>query len=200
MTSVSTFLTFSEGERVLDEWEFLSDPGAMDARDLLKILIFGGGAAALFASGREEVYVFGGILAAVLLLTLWGILVRPDTKGYICLTNWRFLYYERGAGSRVKRRHHYVASANLEDVLGIYSVYHQAMFGVKNVNLTVHTRYEDGVSVRIGTSGGLLSKIPGIGRIFLRTTIGKDAYKVLPVLFRLIQERQGSLADRSSGY
>jgi hypothetical protein len=180
MQTVSTFLTFASQETVLDEWEILDDRGNITFGDILAVLV-----GLLF-------YIVPG------LFVIAGIVLRPKRKGYLCLTNWRFIYYEKGEG--LLRTYYFVASANLEDVVGIHSVYNQGWFGTTSLAMTVHTRFEDNVAIAIGQTGGLLSKIPLIGKLFRRSTMGKDALGVPPILFSLVHQSRLAAADPSSRF
>jgi hypothetical protein len=207
MQTASSFLRFFEGEQILEEWEFLSDSGQPSAKEVLAaVLVLFLGIVPLRMAGNgplEETVVFlllGIMLIGTAVWMFWLVATRPEAKGYLCLTNWRIIYYEVGTGSRFRRRYHHASMANLKDVLGVHVTYNERRFGVRHLALHVHTRFEDGMVVAIEETGRVLSKVPLIGKAFLRTTIGKDAYLVIPILFRLIQERQLAAIDTDSEY
>jgi hypothetical protein len=220
MSSVSSFLKFTDDESVMQEWEILDDPAGFRAGDLLVfgflwlIMAIGqqfgralvltpdiGGFLFEYA-GTPSSFVFFSVWGPVsfaLALTVWLVVSRPKIQGYMSLTNWRFIYYERGVG-RFKRSHHRVVSANIVDIVGIHSTYAEGLFGQRALTLKVHTKYEGGVVLRVGHSGGLVSKIPVIGHWFSHNTIGKDAFTAMPVAFRLVQASQGKMADPDISY
>lgn len=175
MSKISTFLKFSPNEVVLDDWEVLDDPGDLHFGDLL-VILFG-----------LVCFLLPGILA------LWEVISRPARKGYLCLTNWRLVYYERGEGSF--RNYHWVVSFNLEDVLGVHCVFERGWFDTQTLFLRVHTRFEEGVMIKIGQSGSFLSYLPIFGRLLQHRSMGKDAFLVPSSLFVRVQQRRGALVD-----
>jgi hypothetical protein len=180
MAQISSFLKFSPNEAVLDDWEILDDPGSVQVGDFLAVLI-----GLIF-------FIIPGCLA------LWDVISRPWRKGYLCLTNWRLVYYERGEG--LFKNHHRVISVNLEDVYGIHCDFERRWLGQKSLYLRVHTRSEDGFWVKIGHTGTFLTYLPLIGRFFERRSIGKDALWVPKVLYDQVQIRRAALVDPTSRF
>lgn len=180
MAQISAFLKFSPNEAVLDDWEVVDDPGRVEPQDVAAVLI--------------------GLLLFVLpgLIALWEVISRPRRKGYLCLTNWRLVYYERAEG--VLRNHHRVISVNLEDVFGIHCEFTRWWLGQESVILRVHTRKEDGFVIRIGHSGTFLRAIPLLGRLFQHHSMGKDALWVPSILFVQIEKRRAALVEPSSSF
>lgn len=220
MSSVSSFLKFTDDESVMEEWEVLDDPGKFRPGDVLAFVVLWGIMWVGQQLGREVLFslplngflieyfelpmefVFfslWGPLSLALAFTAWFVMSRPKVQGYVSLTNWRFIYYEHGVG-RFKRSHHRVVSANLQDIVGIHSSYNEGWFRRRTLNIKVHTKYEGGVVLSVGHTGGLLSKIPVIGHWFGRNTIGKDAFTVIPVAFQLVQASQGRMAGPDISY
>lgn len=220
MSSVSSFLKFTDDESVMQEWEVLDDPGAFRAGDailfgfflvlmwvaqqVVRVVLFQLGVGRLLYEYAEFptafiLFSYWAPLLFAVALTAWFVLSRAKLHGYVSLTNWRFIYYERGMG-RFKRSHHRVVSANLQDIVGIHSSYVEGWLGHKALTIKVHTKYEGGVVLSVGHTGGLLSKLPVIGRWFGHNTIGKDAFTAIPVAFRLVQASQGRLAGPDISY
>jgi hypothetical protein len=220
MSSVSSFLKFTDQESVVHEWEVLDDPGRVRPGDAVTFAVlwllmwigqqFGLGFLEELAGGGALLDVAEGPILSLfvtpwvpigiaLAITAWFVVSRAHVKGSISLTNWRLIYYERGEG-RFKRSHHRVVSANLQDIVGIHSSYDEGRFGYKALMVNVHTKYEGGVVLRLGHTGGLLTKIPLIGRWVGRSTIGKDAFTAIPVAFRLVQASQGRMAESGVSY
>lgn len=223
MNSLTSFVKLSNNESVLQEWEVLHDKGGFRAADIVSLLIL----CIVFVgiqviSGEfisvafrvpivRDVLSLLGPLIRLIFFTPWvAILIasalmviivvsRPVISGQIALSNWRLLYYERGEG-KLSRFHHFVASVNLEDVVGVHSEYQEALWGVKNLSITVHTKHKNGIALRIGDNGGLLGKLPLVGAWFKRNTMGPDAAAFMPMAFRLIQENKGRTADSSVSY
>lgn len=175
MTRASAFLKLSPQEIVTHEWEVLDDTGHFGFDDLLAV--------------------FFGLLFFILpgLIFLAAAVTRPARRGYFCLTNWRCLYYERGEGTF--RNYHFVYSLDLGDIVGVHSVYEEGLFGTKSLLITLSTKHDDGITVRIGDRGVWLSRIPLIGKLFRRNSIGRDATKVPPILFTLIEDGRADVAD-----
>jgi hypothetical protein len=180
MSKISTFLKFSPNESVLDDWEVLDDPGDLHFGDLVGIL-FG-----------LVFFLIPGILV------LWEVISRPARKGYLCLTNWRLVYYERGEGGF--RNHHWVVSFNLEDVLGVHCKFERGWFDTQTLFVRVHTRFEEGVIINIGQSASVLRYIPILGKLLQHRSMGKDAFLVPSSLFVRVQQRRRTLVDSGARF
>lgn len=180
MQNASSFLKLSPQEIVTDEWEVLNDPGDFGFDDVISI-----GLGLLF-------FVIPGLIAIIVAVT------RPKRHGYLCLTNWRCLYYERGEGTF--RNYHRVATTDLDDIIAVHSVYEEGFLGKKSLFFQIYTKYEDTIVIQIGDVGRWLSKIPVIGKLFRRNSIGRDALCVPPVLYMLIHDRRAEVADSRASY
>ena len=222
MSSLSSFVKLSDNETILKEWAVLHDRGGFRASDILAFLAFWfvfaffQELARVMIKGLFSIPIIGDLLSilgpilhimiysfwipllAALALTAVNSISRPVVNGQVALSNWRLLYYERGAG-KLSRFHHALSSVNLEDVVGVHSDYREGLWGKKNLAITVHTKHKDGISLRIGHTG-LLGKLPLVGILFRRNTMGPDAAAMLPEAFRLIQENKGRMSDTSVSY
>ncbi len=180
MQSVSNFLKLSQQEVITDEWEVVDDPGHFGFDDVMSI-----GLGLLF-------FIIPGLIAILMAVT------RPKRHGHLCLTNWRCLYYEHGEGTF--RNYHRVATTDLDDIVAVHSVYEEGFLGKKSLFIMIYTKYEDTIVVKIGDVGRWLSRIPVIGKLFRRNSIGRDALSVPPVLYTLIQDRRAAVADSQASY
>lgn len=222
MSSLSSFVKLSNKETILKEWAVLHDRGGFRASDVLAFLVWWfvfwvlqelarGIIAGLFSIPiigdvlgflwpilRILMFSFWVPLLAALAVMAFNIFSRPVVNGQVALSNWRLLYYERGEG-RLSRFHHAVSSVNLKDIVGVHSDYQEGFWGKKNLAITIHTKHKGGISLRIGHTG-LLGKLPLVGILFRRNTMGPDATAMLPEAFRLIQEHKGRVADTSVSY
>jgi len=205
MSELARFLQMPAEEQVQDEWEVLHDPGKFSPADAFIL-----GIASLpvlayllllllnlryFHAARLVPFL---VVLAIPLAVLVRIYLRPSLHGWLCLTNWRVIYYELGQG--VWRNYHQVLSANLRDVVAVHSNYTEGWLGNRSLTLQFYTKFQDGLTLKVGETGGLLSKLPVIGILFKRSQMGADALAVAPVLFTLIQERAASLPAPSARY
>jgi hypothetical protein len=180
MQSASSFLKLSPQEVVTDEWEVLDDPGEFGMDDIISIGI------------GLLLFVIPGMIAIFMALT------RPRRRGYLCLTNWRCLYYERGEG--LFKNYHHVATTDLDDIVAVHSVYEEGLLGKRSLFIQVYTKYEDKIIIQIGDAGRLLARIPVIGKLFHRNSIGRDALCVPPVLYTFIQDHRADVVESHASF
>jgi hypothetical protein len=211
MTDISSFVKLSPQETVIDSWEVFYDNGKPTIGEIILGLVFciiivgvvrmAGGDLLFAIFGYSSVLmllVWLLALAAPALLIVWPLFSRPPVRGQLCLTNWRLLYYSHGQGrfrSQVN-----VQAVSLADVLGIHTFYTEGLFGKKMLELIVYTRFEGGIKIAAGALGSLLRGVPVLGRFMVRNTLGKDAFTVLPVLYKRIRHNTGTAAAANLSY
>jgi hypothetical protein len=214
MADISSFVKLSPKEAVLDTWEVVDDKGTPTAGEIVMglVVLVAGYFFLRFAVGffldRLELWQLGtgfsGLVLSALELGIpafalwWLLFTRPRLQGHLCLTNWRFVYYAQGHNRF--RAWHYVAAADLDDVLGIHTFYTQGVFGTKTLQIVVHTRFREEFNITAGLSGSVFAKIPLIGKLFIRNTLGKDAFEMLPVLFARVRQHTGAAVGSSLTY
>jgi len=202
-SNTSAFLKFSPQEAILDEWEMMDDSASFHISDVLVLIVLLG---VIYLGPRLMARAAGAPLPFLVRTVLfvapcayvgWKVASRPKRKGYLCLTNWRCIFFERAEG--LVNSKFRVFAADLDDIVGVHTVYEQNVFGTKSLLLVIYTKFEDRMTVRIGDTGGVLSKLPGLGRLFRRSSLGKDAFLAPPILFhRIEQRRKESLAPSPS--
>ena len=163
--SASSFFKLSGSEHIVEEWVVLEDSGGVSPSEILLVII---GLCFFVVPG---------------LLILWHVLTQPNRTGYLCLTNWRCLYLAHGKGMFKNTQE--VSTIDVDDVVAVHSIFEKRLFGGSSMILRLHSRHEDSMTIEIGDSG-LLRKLPILGFLFRRSSIGRDGLKVAPVLYESI--------------
>jgi hypothetical protein len=218
MTDISSFVKLSPRETVLERWEVVADDGKPTVGELIlglalwAVLYYALRFITWFLLLRHIGYYElreGGlsIFATLLwLLTLlvpgalvaWSLLGRSPMHGHLCVTNWRLISFAHGQGRW--RSLFAVSAVNLEDVLGIHTFYTEGLGGHKTLEIMLHTRFHDGMKIEAGTVGSFLHRVPVFGKFMVRNTLGKDAFAMLPILYKRIRQHTGETVSSSLTY
>jgi hypothetical protein len=183
------FVILGPGERSFGAWEVLSvEPRATMRRVLLV------GVPAL--AGLALILLGETIWLRALSFVLFGIaalpFLRAREKGYLLLTDRRLVYYHRTSGPWQSA--HSTSEIRLEDVSGVRAEI-EKRWGLDVAGLYVLSTTHDALSVATFASAvPLLSSIPGLGRLFRDSNVGRDTLEAVRDLYAKVRDIRSGVA------
>jgi hypothetical protein len=175
------FVALGEGEQAAGTWEVVS---ILPRVTLGRIVAFVGlaGTAFGFALLGIGAWKLAAAVPAVLAPLAF---VMSDEKGYLLLTDRRLIHYHRESG--LWRNSHRTSEVPLADISGLRAEI-ETTWGLTTAKLFVMSMYHDDVVVQTFTSSiPFLAWIPGIGRMFKDSNMGRDAVEAIRDLYAKVR-------------